>query len=299
MIWTNYKFKNTEIEKESDNYNIYLLDNINPRWLESSDTNLEIPNYHWVVSGWTFSRWRTIPLEWIMESKTWDKSWFWEAITFLDNLFALQGNPVILQLEDFLFTDDEWNNWNWKAKVKTPIEYELFEDDSFHFLRRWRVVLFIPEWRYFSKDEVEQDWWESWFINWISFIDGVSFSDYWVSFNKWSENLIFWWWNIWNQPVFPKIEITLLDNTIDFIKIKNYTTLNYIIIENDYNSWDIIIFDFLEEIITKNWVSILWDKTLWDFFEFNNWDQIEIYDTNERYLSNKINYKIFYKNILL
>lgn len=301
MIWSSFKFKNQLIENDSINFWITIDDSVNPRWLESSDTNINISNYHWVLTSWTFSRWRLIVIEWHIESKTEDaKNWFWEAITYLDKLFVLQSNPSILQLNNFNFIDEEDNEWAMQCKIKTPIEYELFDSDSFQFLRRFRIVLFWPEWQFFSKDEIEQDGGVNWFSDWLNISnEWLAIPNKWVALKEGSEWFIFGWTTQWNQPVFPKVEITLLEDTFSFLKLMNNTTWDFIIITWDFNQWDLIIVDNLEETITQNGTNIIWLKSWWDFFEIWPDDFIEIYDSEDRYRWEKLEYTLFFKSVLL
>lgn len=297
MIGSLWKYKEQEIETWNEDYKVLLADNLSPRGLESWDETQDRQRYHWVITSATFARWRTIPIEGFITSDT--KIGFWKATTYLDRLFALQTNPSKLELQEFKFTDDELNTWVAWAKIKKPIEYTLYDDDSYHFVRKFRVVLYCPDPNFYSENILKVEWGTTWFSNGVSLPEeGLAIPSEGLDLSEGSDdNLVGIWWDIdlWGNQIFePKFIITILKETEEFLKIKNNTSWDFIRFDLDFQIGDKIVIDNQQETATRNWESIMFAKSFGDFFWVNSTDAIEIYDVTQSYFWEKLEFETYF-----
>jgi hypothetical protein len=71
---------------------------------------------------------------------------------WLSSLFALQGNPAVIQTYDFNVTDEQDRIRTSKVKVDSSVQYTI-DAETDHWdgtWRKWRVVLFAPDPRLYS-----------------------------------------------------------------------------------------------------------------------------------------------------
>jgi len=296
MIWSNYLYNWSIIDNATIDYEITLDDDLNPRELNFSQESKDIEWYHWISLSPTYARSRVIWISWYIVSET--KAWFWKWMNYLDNLFRLQWNTATLITKVFKFTDDEWNDWEANVSIKNPIKYEPFETDTWHFLRRFTVVLISPDPLLLSSTEFSQTGRE-WFAWWLAITnDWIAITNEWIAINEWSWEFIITP-NWWNQPLQPRFEITAIREINGFIRILNKTTWNYIQFNIWATIWQVYVIDTATETATLDWVNIMADKVWWEFITIDWPTQIEVYDNDWVFLWNDIAVVVYYKNILL
>lgn len=120
--------------------------------LDVSDEQANVQGTHGIKLSPTYARGRRVTLEGIIMAD--DHEGQSLAIDYLENLFALQGTPDVVQLLPFLVTDEQDREWRLDCKIKEPLSIDIADDDYLAGTnRRWRVVLQSENPIYFATTE--------------------------------------------------------------------------------------------------------------------------------------------------
>lgn len=154
MIGKNFEFKGQTISTVDPDFRIGLQV-VQWKGLDVSDEQSNVQGFHGIKLSPTFARGRRITLEGLIIAD--DHIGSSKGIDYLERLFALQGNPSVVELWPFNVTDEQDRVWTINAKIKEPLSVEIQDDDFLQGTnRRWRVVLQSEDPRYFSAVENSQ-----------------------------------------------------------------------------------------------------------------------------------------------
>lgn len=127
--------------------------NVDWRKIKVTDDKLDLIGKHWSITGPTYARGRSITIEGYVIATTRAKTSM--GMDWLDNLFALQWQLGNLELSEFKVIDEQNRERACQAKVDAPVDYDIEEDNDHNdwSLRRFRIVLFSPDPRFYSTTE--------------------------------------------------------------------------------------------------------------------------------------------------
>lgn len=248
MIWKYYEFNNSSINKKCDDYEIFLT-KVNWKNYKSSDSVENLEGYHWVKATPTFARERKIDIEWFFESDS--LSWKAIAMDYLESLFALPEENENPLNNTFTIIDELDRRWNSVCKIKTPLEYELEDDDyEVQSSRKFKISLIAPDPR-LLKQPINIITWNEWIF-------------WWIKLNSTLPKALNWYYNILNANTISniktplKIELTVKENKEinPPLSIKNLTNNEFIILNISANAWDKIEINSQTKQCLKNWEDI-------------------------------------------
>lgn len=290
MIGKNYKYNGTSISKVDAEYRIWLTD-WNPLSVDVTDEQNNIQGTHWIKLSPTYARGRRIVIEWLIIADTKVGSSKW--ISYLQNLFALQGITDNTEFKPFTFTDEQDNTWELDAKVKEPLELELEDNDWQEWAnRRFRVVLQGADPRFYSSQTQTVQWLE-WYYWWVKL--GTKL---WTKLDDYfNEMRIVANWNI-ESPL--KITITALRDITPPLLIKNYTTDTFFWLDVSWTAWDVFVIDAKNFTATKNGVNTLANRIEWSIWQKVKWENvIWITDFDWWLYASDFDVSVQYRDVLL
>jgi len=263
------------------------------RKLSTSDDSQNIDWMHGRTTSPTYARTRIISLEWYIDRMwaIWDEEY--ASVLYLEELFALQGNPWKIQERELYIQDIYDREWTLKVKIKEPLEVLEWDDQIIWSHWRWRVVLeSIEDPIYRSLEQIVTAWGE-WVFLWFRFPFTLP--------DAWDES-----WSIlecigtWNTDSPAKIEIKANQTLSSPIKIFNVSNDTYFIINTSLTSWDVLIINSAEEKLTKNGVNILWDREPWSIWPTVSWNTKFIVNDNDWGISpGSFDATVYFNNSLL
>lgn len=292
MIWKDFLWKWKNIRKVDKNYSIFI-ENIKWRELWSSDSQKKKQFFHWSVLSPTLANSRKIIIEGIIRSD--DRKSLNEAMFFLDNFFALQEDFSRLEENEFEVIDESDNRWKCLAKVKSPIEYKVFEDDFIDGADRWfRVVLEAWDPLMYSSKMNIKEWLEKSY--W-----GYKFPWKWsIKLNEKRNQIEVN--SVWNfsSPCKIEIKVKKFREINSPLTIENKTTNEKFILDINWVEWDVILIDGYNFKAEKNSKDILYKRQVWSTFPRIKWKNIFSIKDKEWWLYwSDFDVKIYFNNILL
>lgn len=240
-------------------------------WLKLSvdDDSQNIEWAHARIVSPTFARVRTIILEWIIDRAFSSAE---EKVNHLRSIFALQDEDLFEVYNNELYIKDIYDNeWIINVKIKEPIDIVEWDEEFYWEYWKWRVVLES------TKSPVYKSYNQN-LINWVSWrIWGWKL---WVKLGKaMNESSSVIQANTLSSKTDTRFEITATWNITSPLTIRNLVTNEFFALNITAVSWDKIIVDTSNYIVTKNWVNILWNRISWSSWLKIKWNnQFTIYD---------------------
>lgn len=269
--------------------------NVDFRTIKTSDDKLDYVGKHGSQSSATYARWRQIVVEWyILASSRVNVS---KGMDFLDELFALQYNPAILETHVFSVTDEQDRVWNINAKIDGAIQYSIDDDDDHNdgSWRMFRVALFAPDPRFFD-DTLTTVVWEEWEL-WGFTIDFQLDEDF--QFLSVYNSIIV---NAGVNATPLKITITVktgmtIDNPVTIYNVTQWTWFRFWITAV---ADDVIIIDSWTLTLTKNWTNILATREAGSIRPYAVWEtEIVLQDVDGGVVPNDFDVQVDFRNSMM
>lgn len=280
-----------DILNNSDSWIIYTFKDW--RKLTTTDNSENIDGVHGRNVSPTYARTRIITLEWISD-RIWNPLKDQESIEYLQKLFALQWDLSKLDEKELFIKDVYDNEWIMNVKIKDPLEVLEWDENFVWSHYKWRVILeSTKEPIYKSLNELlkSSTEWHYWgFKIWMTL---------WKSFNE-IDNIIECNTTTWNIETPARIEINVNWEINKPLMIKDLTKKTFFWLNIDASSWDKIIIDSSNYMVTKNWENILSSRIPWSMW-IRIWEstKILIEDKDGNIPFNDFLINIYFHNSLL
>jgi len=290
MIWTNFIFDNQYLSNKTNDYEI-LIEEVDWKNINTKDENQKIKGSHWVKTSVSFADWRTIKIRW--KILAYNEFWKWKAMQFLDRLFSLQDDTSKVEFKNFVLTDDNNQKWITKSKVRSPVFYQNEDNDFYSPLRSFNVNLYCEDPRLYSYEE-KYIIWEEW-----NFGTALIPAKIPIKLNNYTYCQKIEVYS-WNHPASTRIEIEVLNKIDKFLIIKNLCSWEFFKLQINANYGQKIIIDWFSHKVTLDWIDITWQRQPWSIFPriYPN-SSFVMYDEDWRYFWSDINFKIYYREILI
>lgn len=287
MIWQSFKYDGQEVSRITPDWEI--LADVERRKITTSDETKKIDWRHGVRLSPTFQRGRKITISWMIVADSRAKSA--EAMEYLDQLFALQEQGGKTEFKPFIVVDDKGVEREIAAKIKTPLEYSIWEFDHIDGDgRTFRVVLEAEDARLFTTRMTEVRWAETkygGFKLWVKLGHKMNAVSSAIRCEA-----------VGNMETPARIEITALGPINAPLIIKkggSFFALNI-----DAAVWDKILIDSKQRTATKNGQNILAQRIPGSSWPTIKWTTVfTIVDKDWGLYSSDFDVKIYFANVLL
>ena len=261
------------------------------RRLSTSDDSRNIDGIHGRTVSPTYARVRIITLEWYID-RLWNAEEF-NAVQYLENIFALQGNLWTLQERELYIKDVYDQEWKLKVKIKDPIDI-LEWDDSFRGSHwRWRIVLESTDSPiYKSFQELLVNWEEGTFWG---FTLPILLPTSWENVESFIECT-----TTGNISAAARFEITAINTIESPLTLINITNNTFFALSISATAGDVIIVDSENNTATKNGVNVLWNRVPWSIWPMvTSTTRFILEDLDGWIHSDDFDVKVYFSNSLL
>lgn len=239
----------------------------------------------------TYAEKRIITLEWWLDGS--DNESLEDAIAHLRDIFSLQSNPSEIDPKLMYIKDNEDNEWRMQIKVKSPLEFEEYDENSTGIAYKRRVVLEdVGDPVYRSYDEILTTW-----EDWLSGQFSVPF-DVTLNFDEYTNIIDLSQSGNVASPI--RWELTVLNDftwPLIIVDITNWLSMS---LDIDWTAGDLIIIDWENYTITQNWVNIKSSREPWSTWHSIKWDaQFAVVDSNWYIPTNDLDVNVYFRNSLL
>lgn len=261
------------------------------RKLSTSDDSRNIDGVHGRTTSPTYARIRIITIEWFID-RVWNASEI-DAVRYLENIFALQGNLWTLEKKLLYIKDIYDQEWKINVKIKDPLEVLEWDEEFIWSYWKWRIVLESTDTPiYKSYEEIIVSWEEGTFGG---FTLPITFPLSWDT----SESIIECV-TTGNTSTPAKFVITAIWDINSPLKVMNITNNTYFSLDISAVSWDVIIIDSNTKTATKNGVSVLWDRVSWSIWQtISGTTQFVLEDLDGWITSDDFDVQVYFNNSLL
>lgn len=266
-----------------------LYTSVEWRKLAVEDSSRSLEGQHWRITSPLYARYRIITLEWYIDRLDWNEL---TNVNHLEKLFSLQGSFLSLEEKVLYIKDNFDNERTLNVKIKDPIEFLEWDENLKWSHRKWRVVLEStksPIYKSINENLttwIEGNYW--WFKLWYKLGVKLNYSSNKITVIAWSSESN------------ARFEINVLSNINAPLKILNITNNTFFWLDINANTWDIIIIDWDNYTVTKNWINIIWSRlsgSQWQ--KVINTTNFVISDIDWNLNWNDLSIKIYYRNNLL